>query len=101
MCFFASAARVTVKDLKASKTPKTTFPKTPARGKTPRTVKKSIKKRTYADMAKKTPAAAKAKGMVANIKREERRLSGRALPKFRMVSFHDLLGSLGHVINFP
>ena len=72
-----------------TETPKRT--KTPARGKTPRTIKKSVKKRTWADVAKKTPAP-KAKAnltgkMAAHVQKQQRRKSGQALPTFRMVSF--------------
>ena len=70
-----------------TETPRRT--KTPARGKTPRTIKKSVKKRTWADVAKKTPAlkAKLAKPMAAHLQNQQRRRSGQALPTFRMVIF--------------
>ena len=70
-----------------TETPKRT--KTPARGKTPRTIKKSVKKRTWADVAKKTPAlkAKLTKPMAAHLQNQQRRRSGQALPTFRMVIF--------------
>ena len=72
--------------LTAAKTPKTArkSAKTPARS-----IKKSVKKRTWADVAKKTPAP-KAKTsltskMAAHVQKQQRRKSGQALPTFRMV----------------
>merc|ERR1712018_296153 len=68
-----------------AKTPKTAkkSTKTPARS-----IKKSVKKRTWADVAKKTPAP-KAKTsltskMAAHVQKQQRRKSGQALPTFRM-----------------
>merc|ERR1712223_2328677 len=84
-------------------------PKNKTTAKTPKTaIKKSVKKRTYADMAKKTPAAkpktvAGSKVMAAHLQKQNRRHSGRALPTFRLdvpKSF-DFGGSSGHALESP
>ena len=63
-------------------------PKKPA--KTPaRSIKKSVRKRTWADVAKKTPAL-KAKTsltsrMALHVQKQQKQKSGQALPTFRLV----------------
>merc|ERR1712008_451215 len=91
-----------------AKTPAKT-PKKTVVAKTPKTaIKKSVKKRTWADIAKKTPAAkpkaaAVSKAMAAHLTKQNRRLSGRALPTFSMTvpkSFDFSSGS-GHALESP
>mgnify|MGYP001204927009 CR=1 FL=1 len=87
-----------------AKTPKKTVP-----AKTPKTaIKKSVKKRTWADIAKKTPAAkpkaaAASKAMAAHLTKQNRRLSGRALPTFSMTvpKSLDFSSGSGHALESP